>query len=179
MRKGKERWHPATYREFLAWGTEEGVPPEGYPSAYGELKRFFGEVWEMGLDNPVDDGDAELSLYNVYTALAAGRGWQGAFDELRDAFDLSALTKREYARLADIPAKASNQTRHDANWGSTPDEMAARFGLGDTLDLAATPMGFADNPQTPIVRKTIKIGRNDPCPCGSGKKYKKCCGKNA
>jgi len=23
------------------------------------------------------------------------------------------------------------------------------------------------------------VGRNDPCPCGSGKKYKKCCGKNA
>ncbi|MBQ9366615.1 MAG: DUF1186 domain-containing protein [Victivallales bacterium] len=32
---------------------------------------------------------------------------------------------------------------------------------------------------TPIVRTTPKIGRNDPCPCGSGKKYKKCCGKNA
>lgn len=28
----------------------------------------------------------------------------------------------------------------------------------------------------PFVRKDIKIGRNDPCPCGSGKKYKKCCG---
>ena len=28
-------------------------------------------------------------------------------------------------------------------------------------------------------RKTAKIGRNDPCPCGSGKKYKKCCGANA
>ncbi len=26
--------------------------------------------------------------------------------------------------------------------------------------------------------KGPKIGRNDPCPCGSGKKYKKCCGKN-
>ncbi|MFR6395306.1 MAG: SEC-C metal-binding domain-containing protein [Oscillospiraceae bacterium] len=24
-----------------------------------------------------------------------------------------------------------------------------------------------------------KIGRNDPCPCGSGKKYKNCCGRNA
>ncbi|MCI6277572.1 MAG: SEC-C domain-containing protein, partial [Clostridium sp.] len=24
-----------------------------------------------------------------------------------------------------------------------------------------------------------KVGRNDPCPCESGKKYKKCCGKNA
>ena len=29
--------------------------------------------------------------------------------------------------------------------------------------------------QAPIV-KTAKVGRNDPCPCGSGKKYKKCCG---
>lgn len=32
-------------------------------------------------------------------------------------------------------------------------------------------------PQVPVVRGT-KIGRNDPCPCGSGKKYKKCCGSN-
>jgi SEC-C motif-containing protein len=27
-----------------------------------------------------------------------------------------------------------------------------------------------------VVRSTPKVGRNDPCPCGSGKKYKKCCG---
>lgn len=31
-------------------------------------------------------------------------------------------------------------------------------------------------PQTPIVREGLKIGRNDSCPCGSEKKYKKCCG---
>ena len=31
-------------------------------------------------------------------------------------------------------------------------------------------------PTAPIVEHTPKIGRNDPCPCGSGKKYKKCCG---
>ncbi|MBM3132653.1 MAG: YchJ family protein [Chloroflexi bacterium] len=29
----------------------------------------------------------------------------------------------------------------------------------------------------PIVRAEPKVGRNDPCPCGSGKKYKKCCGR--
>lgn len=28
-----------------------------------------------------------------------------------------------------------------------------------------------------VVREGAKIGRNDPCPCGSGKKYKKCCGR--
>ena len=30
----------------------------------------------------------------------------------------------------------------------------------------------------PMVRNTPKIGRNDPCICGNGRKYKKCCGKN-
>ena len=29
----------------------------------------------------------------------------------------------------------------------------------------------------PTIREEDKVGRNDPCPCGSGKKYKKCCGK--
>ncbi|MCB6994044.1 preprotein translocase subunit SecA [bacterium 210820-DFI.6.37] len=33
--------------------------------------------------------------------------------------------------------------------------------------------------QEPYRREQPKIGRNDPCPCGSGKKYKNCCGKNA
>ena len=33
--------------------------------------------------------------------------------------------------------------------------------------------------QETVRRTTPKIGRNDPCPCGSGKKYKHCCGKNA
>jgi len=28
----------------------------------------------------------------------------------------------------------------------------------------------------PVIRSNPKVGRNDPCPCGSGKKYKKCCG---
>lgn len=30
-----------------------------------------------------------------------------------------------------------------------------------------------------VRRESPKIGRNDPCPCGSGKKYKHCCGRNA
>jgi SEC-C motif-containing protein len=31
----------------------------------------------------------------------------------------------------------------------------------------------------PVVREGPKVGRNDPCPCGSGKKHKKCCGRLA
>ncbi|PCO06868.1 zinc chelation protein SecC [Microbulbifer flavimaris] len=32
--------------------------------------------------------------------------------------------------------------------------------------------------QSPITRIGPKVGRNDPCPCGNGRKFKKCCGKN-
>lgn len=35
-----------------------------------------------------------------------------------------------------------------------------------------------DNENKPQINTSKKIGRNDPCPCGSGKKYKKCCGAN-
>jgi SEC-C motif-containing protein len=41
---------------------------------------------------------------------------------------------------------------------------------------------FVDGEQIagpPIRREGPKVGRNDPCSCGSGKKYKKCCGKAA
>lgn len=43
------------------------------------------------------------------------------------------------------------------------------FGGEDEFDSAS--------PSEPIRRTEPKVGRNDPCPCGSGKKYKKCCGK--
>ncbi len=40
------------------------------------------------------------------------------------------------------------------------------------------PRELGRRPAGTFVRKEQKIGRNDPCPCGSGKKYKKCCGAN-
>lgn len=36
---------------------------------------------------------------------------------------------------------------------------------------------YKEQRESGTIRKPKKIGRNDPCPCGSGKKYKKCCGR--
>ena len=41
-----------------------------------------------------------------------------------------------------------------------------------------SPADAENEAKQPYVRKEPKIGRNDPCPCGSGKKYKDCCGKD-
>ena len=56
-----------------------------------------------------------------------------------------------------------------------PEAIASRqerWAEEDSEDLAGEP--FTDAP-APHVRAAPKTGRNDPCPCGSGKKYKKCC----
>ena len=48
-----------------------------------------------------------------------------------------------------------------------------------TLSLSEnTAPASSSGPKTPYVKKEAEIGRNDPCSCGSGKKYKNCCGKN-
>lgn len=72
----------------------------------------------------------------------------------------------------------------------TINEEATRFFLGIELHneeevereqvIEPVSTNLDENPTTkkPVVRKEKKIGRNDPCPCGSGKKYKNCCGKN-
>jgi preprotein translocase subunit SecA len=44
--------------------------------------------------------------------------------------------------------------------------------------VANTPVGSPERPVT-VRRGTPKVGRNQPCPCGSGKKYKRCCGAKA
>jgi preprotein translocase subunit SecA len=43
--------------------------------------------------------------------------------------------------------------------------------------LVLSRAGGGEQAPKPVTREEDKVGRNDPCPCGSGKKYKKCCGK--
>jgi preprotein translocase subunit SecA len=61
------------------------------------------------------------------------------------------------------------------------DEIEEAFQRRKRRELEQARMaGSGDmQPVQQVVRGTAKIGRNDPCPCGSGKKYKKCCGANA
>jgi len=61
------------------------------------------------------------------------------------------------------------------------DELEEAFQRRKRRELEEARMAGAGDrqPVQQVVRGSAKIGRNDPCPCGSGKKYKKCCGANA
>ncbi len=52
-------------------------------------------------------------------------------------------------------------------------------GILDSGVLETEPQPMPDEPPIPIVETRRKVGRNDPCPCGSGRKYKKCCGSTS
>jgi len=64
-------------------------------------------------------------------------------------------------------------------------ETAGGYGVKETVAQAAAAEQASSGEEgggtavKTIVRQTARVGRNDPCPCGSGKKYKKCCGVNA
>ncbi len=49
--------------------------------------------------------------------------------------------------------------------------------LNPNEQASLTPADGGENAPKTYIRESKKIGRNDPCPCGSGKKYKNCCGK--
>ncbi len=64
------------------------------------------------------------------------------------------------------------------NVSSTQHDEVGQFAMTERQRAAATaPQGEQKVKQ--IRLEHPKVGRNEPCPCGSGKKYKKCCGKNA
>lgn len=56
------------------------------------------------------------------------------------------------------------------------EEYAGALAAAAAEQEMAMAQSMAEGPRKPIRKKVAEVGRNDPCPCGSGRKYKKCCG---
>ncbi|HEU4364364.1 MAG TPA: preprotein translocase subunit SecA [Candidatus Krumholzibacteria bacterium] len=128
----------------------------------------------------------------------------GLFAELNERIDRDALYAIFHARIAAAPrpaidlARARAVHREAAPISAPEPATAAAVPPGAASDRAPIagpapgplggPMGateatsrvLQDRPSgKPVVRGEEKVGRNDPCPCGSGKKYKKCHGTSS
>ena len=105
----------------------------------------------------------------MFNAMQAARTNAGEFDSAEEAEREEGRGKGEENQnpsnsgktIGDVFASMMNQNRAAA--GVRPVPAAA---------LAAHPSSLGARPPA-----AASVGRNDPCPCGSGKKYKKCCGK--
>ncbi|HET6462988.1 MAG TPA: SEC-C metal-binding domain-containing protein, partial [Candidatus Krumholzibacteria bacterium] len=125
------------------------------------------------------------------------------FSDLNERIDRDALFAMFHARLAAQPRPTADLSRARAeHQAATPITQQAPAGpaeepapppVSDPRSARPRPFGgpgrgateatsavLRDQPQKgPVIRNEKKVGRNDPCPCGSGKKYKNCCGANS
>ena len=99
---------------------------------------------------------------------------QKVMDQLKRARELQ-LHQMEMQRQADLNASIELNAEAEAQQEEEAVKMVIK------REQVANPTWTSSDPESDkpkTVRKTSKqkVGRNDPCPCGSGKKYKKCCG---
>ena len=91
---------------------------------------------------------------------------QMEISELLKEYDLSFSSEKQIQEFFDLLFNAHNNMRIWTNKGYSPNE------LGEISKLQHQKKG---NDRI-VIQERRKIGVNEPCPCGSGKKYKKCCG---
>ncbi len=92
------------------------------------------------------------------------------FEEMNEAIQNDAvkfIMRANFSQDKQVQAKETVRATSESHASVTP-MSAAKPIQGSTGN---------DKPSQPAKRDASKVGRNDPCPCGSGKKYKDCCGK--
>jgi preprotein translocase subunit SecA len=91
-------------------------------------------------------------------------------------FNVTVETKTERKRVISGGKEKKDENAEDYLGAATP-EIGDMEGADSLPEQAEAPS--REGRQETVRRTQPKVGRNDPCPCGSGKKYKNCCGKNA
>ena len=151
-----------------------------------------------------EDADAVKSIERYIILNAIDRLWQEhlyAMDSLREGVHLRAYGQKDplieykneaYDMFVELMGNIKNEVLHnlfrstsnlqafEQFMANLPQHLLHQQG-GDESNILG---GAAEQPKgpkapIPVRRENVKVNRNDPCPCGSGRKYKSCCGRKA
>ena len=137
-----------------------------------EYKREAFHMFEqlmMTIKSEVASGEFRAAtVRNVRRMLAAAQ---------TNAEEFDTPNSESEGRPASAPASALSRPSGPV---TAKDAFAALMGVSPDQVRASGPAGMPSPgmPGAPMRQSMPTVGRNDPCPCGSGKKYKKCCGRN-
>jgi len=155
-----------------------------------------------------EERESVRSLERYIILNAIDRLWQEhlyAMDSLREGVHLRAYGQKDplieyknegYEMFVELMASIKNEVLHNlfrstSNlqafehfMASLPQNLLHQEGGGESSILSGVSGGVeqpAAKPRVaiPVRRDDVKVNRNDPCPCGSGRKYKSCCGRKA
>ena len=151
--KGKPRYYPDK-EDFLKFVEGNYIDPA---EPYDDLKKYILENKlrkKEGLDGV--DGDL-LDLHEMIQDKAEPAELIQYFIDV--GYPLHGINKIN--AFMQVVMTAHNNTRMFENNGFTPNELREIYAK--------------QRPKEPVIHQPVKAGRNEPCPCGSGKKFKKCC----
>ena len=137
--------------EFLKYSAEDFVDNDHW----WNVRRFMSNVF--GYTGATYEGYNDVRDYITY-----GNGIH-ELGSIMDRHNLIFTEEKQFQEFIDLLMLAKNNTRIWINNGYTPSELHRILSKRNNNIV-----------ELPTYQRT-KAGRNDPCPCGSGKKYKKCC----
>jgi hypothetical protein len=165
-----EDWEEDELEDLMGYSREHPlyVPPQEQFLPYADWlyfeetpahRDFIEFIRNKEGKSPQDKAAYKLLVGEICSGL---RQWAPIWESMGilESFGIKLKDPKEIKHATKLISQMSNNTRIWGRSGMTPGEMHAQ----------KQAKAAYKNPER-------KIGRNDPCPCGSGKKYKYCCGK--
>lgn len=163
-----EQWRACAYNEEA-----DQVQLQKFWKDYFEQET---QIYKSLLKNPEDVVTGTVKelaeRYQVPVLIMTGF-LDGINDSLKEANPIESMDEETVVNLGFEPALLyKNMVAAKADWLWGLEEWNAIF------DEETRKALYKEQKSSTTIVKDAKIYPNDPCPCGSGKKYKKCCGKN-
>ena len=162
-----ENWRNKAYGEGTDNQQKEALWKDYFAVEKGIYEKLLADV------NTVESGTVKELAEKFGTDVQTMTGFlDGINDSLKEANPIETMEEDTPVRLEIDPEKLYyNMVEAKANW---------LYGLPQWESILTEEKRkelYKLQKASGTVRKPHKIGRNDPCPCGSGKKYKHCCGR--
>ena len=184
----KDTWY-CFYKDYIVhcWAVDDFDFADCLRYEQGDKPRYIPEKAEfLNFENPAYESEPQKTLWSKLIDFIL-RAWPNSeravifclelhlfsvlgfsserIGKLLNEHKIVFKDQKQAQRFFDLFSVASNDTRSWANNGHSPNELAA---LAKNLRQKKDRNDVEFNPK-------IKVGPNEPCLCGSGKKYKKCC----
>ena len=164
-----EQWRNSAYEQERDARSEQMF----WANYFNYEKGIYDQILKTP-DEPVKGTVKELAeKYSVDLMIMVGF-LDGINDSLKNPNPIETMDENTEVNLDyDMELLYKNMVGARAEWLYELPEWDALIDADRRKEL------YKEQKLSTTIVKGKKIGRNDPCPCGSGKKYKKCCGKNA
>lgn len=164
-----EQWRKTAYSENVDKQTLQRL----WTAYFQEEKNIYEELLKDP-DTVVRGTVKELAEKYGVSIMSMTGFLDGINDSLKEKNPIEEMEADTEVNLGfDKELLYKNMVAAEADWLYNLEEW------NDIFDEETKKALYKEQKSSTTIHKAPKIYPNDPCPCGSGKKYKKCCGKNA